>query len=59
MEERVTITVEGSSQDDALANAQAYATENGYSKVSLKNIVKLTYTAEMYEPIKTPEEPTA
>lgn len=57
MEDRKTIHVEGATQDEALATAQAYAKEHGYAKVSLKNIVKLTYSAEMYEPIETPQEP--
>lgn len=58
MEATKAILVEGATQDEALANAQAIAAEQGYSKVSLKNVVKLTYSAELYEPIETPAEPT-
>ena len=56
MEDRKTIEVDGATQDEALANAQSIAEQNGYQKVSLKNIIKITYSAELYDPIKVEEQ---
>ena len=52
-----TIIVEGKDQDEALEMAEIKAKEMGYKKVSLKNIVKLAFTVDLYDPIVV-EEPT-
>ena len=53
----MTIEVEGADQDEALANAKAKAVELGYNRISLKNILKITYSVMLFEPIEEPVKP--
>lgn len=46
------VEVEGADQDKALAEAEKLAKKEGYDRVSLQNIVKITYKALLFEPIK-------
>lgn len=53
----MTITTTGKTQDEALENAKKVAAEKGFRQVSLKNIISITYEAELYDPI--PEDQAA
>lgn len=51
-QERIIVEVSGADQDEALAKAEALAKEKGYARVSLQNIVEVTYTAMLFQPTK-------
>lgn len=46
------IEVKGADQNEALANAEKEAKTKGYNKISLKNIISITYSAMLYDPIE-------
>jgi hypothetical protein len=46
------IHVEGATQDEALINARKIASEKKYRDVSLQNVINITYTAMLYNPIR-------
>jgi hypothetical protein len=48
----ILVEVEGADQDKALAEAEKLAKKKGYGRASLKNIVKITYEAMLFEPIE-------
>jgi len=54
------IEIEGLNQDEVVRKAEETATKLGYKHFSVKNIVKIVYSVELYEPIAdeaTPEQP--
>lgn len=54
-DEKITIEVTGKDQDEALKNAEKAAKQKGYQRVSLKNIVSVTYTVDIFDPIEPRE----
>lgn len=45
------IELEGLNQDEVVKKAEEAAKEQGYKRFSVKNIVKITYSVELFDPI--------